>query len=72
MDEYKEFIYARNPQRYKDVPTGDISYQLSIKKKLNCKPFSYFIETVAPDMLPFYPLVDPPPFAYGVVSLLRA
>lgn len=68
MDDYKNFIYARDPPRYDKVKTGDLSYQLSIKKKLKCKPFSYFIETVAPDMLEFYPLVDPPPFAKGAVS----
>lgn len=69
MDEYKEFIYARNPQRFADVETGDLSRQLAVKKSLNCKPFKYFIEKVSPDMLEFYPLVDPPPFAKGAVRL---
>lgn len=60
----------RNPQRYENVNAGDLSYQLSIKSKLDCKPFSYFLEKVAPDMLTYYPLIDPPPFARGVVSIL--
>lgn len=68
MDEYKDYVYTRNPDRYNYVDHGDISYQLSIKKKLQCKPFSYFIEHVAPDMLEFFPLVDPPPFAYGTIQ----
>lgn len=68
MDEYKEYIYARDPERYERVDAGDLSYQMSIKKKLNCKPFSHFIERVAPDMLEYYPVVDPPPFASGAVS----
>lgn len=68
MDEYKNYIYARDPQRYENVQTGDISYQLAVKESLQCKPFSYFINTVAEDMLEYYPLVDPPPFAKGVVS----
>lgn len=59
----------RNPQRYENANAGDLSYQLSIKNKLNCKPFSYFLERVAPDMLTYYPLIDPPPFAKGVVSI---
>jgi polypeptide N-acetylgalactosaminyltransferase len=70
MDEYKEYIYARNPQRYAEVESGDLSYQYSIKRKNKCKPFSYFIENVANDMLEFYPLIDPPPFAKGTVSKL--
>lgn len=69
MDEYKNYLYARDPERFEKVDAGDISYQLSIKKKLQCKPFSYFIENIAPDMLEYYPLVDPSPFASGAVSV---
>lgn len=68
MDDYKNFIYSRDPERYDKVEPGDLSYQFSIKNKLKCKPFSYFIEKVAPDMLENYPLIDPPPFAKGAVS----
>lgn len=68
MDDYKKYIYMRNPERYENIKTGDLSFQLAIKEKLQCKPFSYFIERVAPDMLQFYPLIDPPPFARGAVS----
>lgn len=67
MDEYKNYIYARDLRRYEKADAGDLSYQFYIKDKLNCKPFSYFIENVASDMLEFYPLVDPPPFAKGAV-----
>lgn len=72
MDDYKNFIYARDPERYEKAETGDLSQQLSIKKKLQCKPFSYFMEKVAPDMLEYYPVVDPPPFAKGAVSLQKS
>jgi hypothetical protein len=41
----------------------------NIKKKLQCKPFSYFLERVAPDMLEWYPLVEPPSFTFGAVSI---
>lgn len=70
MDEYKEYIYARDPKRYEKANAGDLSYQFYIKNKLKCKPFSHFIENVASDMLEFYPLIDPPPFAKGAVSVL--
>ena len=71
MDEYKNYIYSRDPERYEKVETGDLSRQIAIKESLQCKPFSYFIEKVAPEMLEFYPLIDPPPFAKGVVSLFK-
>ena len=67
MDEYKEFLYARDPEKFKNIETGDLSYQLSVKKRNKCKPFKHFIENVAPDLVERYPLVEPPPFASGAV-----
>lgn len=57
-DKYKEFFYTREPlARYLDA--GDISEQLAIKKKLNCKSFQWFMDNVAPDMLLKYPELPP-------------
>jgi polypeptide N-acetylgalactosaminyltransferase len=57
-DKYKEFFYTREPlARYLDH--GDITKQLELKKRLNCKPFSWFMENVAPDMLVKYPELPP-------------
>lgn len=68
MDEYKHSVYNRNPSHWNSIETGDLTYMLGIKKKLNCKPFKYFLDEVAPDMLDRYPPVEPPPFALGGVS----
>lgn len=68
MDDYKQFVYDRNPKRWNEADAGDVSYMMGIKRKLNCKPFKYFMEEVAPDMLDKYPTVEPPPFALGGVS----
>lgn len=68
MDEYKEHIYERNRERWDNIETGDLSYMLGVKKKLNCKPFSYFLEEVAPDMVDRFPPIEPPAFASGAVS----
>lgn len=70
MDEYKQYVYDRNPNRWDSVEFGDVSYMLNLKKKLNCKPFKYFLEEVAPDMLDRYPPVEPPAFASGGVRFL--
>lgn len=68
MDEYKEFLYQRKPDRYERIDAGDVSKQLAIKKQLQCKPFKYFMEVVAPDMLEKYPPVQVE-FASGSVNL---
>lgn len=67
LDGYKKYLYARHPERYENLDIGDISHQLSAKQKLNCKPFSYFLEEVAPDMLERFPLEDFKHFASGTV-----
>lgn len=70
MDEYKEFLYKRDPDRYTRVSTGDISYQLYVKQRQQCKPFKHFLDVVAPDMKERYPLEEPPEYASGAVSML--
>jgi polypeptide N-acetylgalactosaminyltransferase len=67
MDEYAQYLYARDPERYSELDVGDMSYMKNLKQKLQCKPFKYFIEEVAPDMLERYPYIDPPAFASGAV-----
>lgn len=71
LDEYKKYFYARHPDRYRDLDIGDISQQVALKQKLNCKPFSYFLEHVAPDLLERFPLEDFPHFASGTVGMIR-
>jgi len=70
MDEYKEFLYKRDPEKYAKTKTGDLSYQFYIKERQKCKPFSYFMEVVAPDMLDRYPYTEPPEFASGAIQTL--
>lgn len=62
-------MYERKPDRYASVDAGDISKQLEVKERLKCKPFKYFLEVVAPDMLEKYPPVQIE-FASGVVSFI--
>lgn len=70
MDDYKQYIYRRNPARYEKVDAGDLSESLRVKKQLKCKSFKYFMEQVAPDMLDRYPYIDPESFAAGSVRSL--
>nr|XP_033794304.1 polypeptide N-acetylgalactosaminyltransferase 2 isoform X2 [Geotrypetes seraphini] len=49
MDEYKNFYYAAVPSA-RNVPYGNIQSRLELKKKLNCKPFKWYLENVYPEL----------------------
>lgn len=70
MDEYKEYLYQRRPDHYEKVDPGDLTKQKSIREKLQCKSFKWFMTNVAFDLPLKYPPVEPPDFANGVVQSL--
>jgi hypothetical protein len=69
MDEYAQYVYERDPEEWNRLDVGDTSYMKGIRKKLKCKPFKYFLEQVAPDMLDRWPPYEVF-FASGAVSFL--
>jgi len=64
MDEYAEHIYKRRPH-YRNMDPGDISEQVALRKRLNCKPFKWFMKEIAFDLPKHYPPVEPPDFLSG-------
>ena len=51
MDEYKNYYYdAYPPAKY--VPFGDISERLAVRERLQCKPFSWYMANVYPELKP--------------------
>lgn len=66
MDEYKEYLYLRRP-RYRNLEVGDLSAQLEIRERLQCKPFKWFMKNIAFDLPKKYPPIEPPDFASGEV-----
>uniref|UniRef100_A0A182QDG7 Ricin B lectin domain-containing protein n=1 Tax=Anopheles farauti TaxID=69004 RepID=A0A182QDG7_9DIPT len=68
MDEYKHYIYDRDPERYAKSDAGDMTKMKAIREKLQCKPFKWFLEVVAPDIIELYPPVEPEPFASGSIQ----
>lgn len=58
----------RDNKTYAAVEAGDISKQLAIREKLECKSFKWFMEEIAPDVIRKYPLHDPPDYAWGAIQ----
>lgn len=57
-EKYKEYFYTREPlARFLDM--GDISEQLKLKNRLQCKSFDWFMENVAFDVLEKFPDLPP-------------
>uniref|UniRef100_UPI00358E739B polypeptide N-acetylgalactosaminyltransferase 12-like n=1 Tax=Myxine glutinosa TaxID=7769 RepID=UPI00358E739B len=49
MDEYKEIYYHRNPHARRE-PYGDISERRMIREQLRCKPFSWYLNNIFPEI----------------------
>lgn len=65
---YKEYFYTREPMaKYLDM--GDITEQLALKDRLNCKSFQWYMDNVAYDVLDKYPEL-PPNVHYGELRSL--
>lgn len=66
MDEYKNYLYRRQPS-WKKEKAGDLSAQLAIRERLKCKSFKWFMTEVAFDLEKHYPSVEPPNSADGEI-----
>ena len=69
MDEYKEYIYQRQPLLYSKADAGDISAQKALRQRLQCKSFEWYMENVAFDIIPNYPFEESS-FAFGGIRNL--
>lgn len=66
MDDYAEYLYKRKPH-YRTIDPGDLTKQREIRRKLKCKPFKWFIEKIAFDLVQKYPPIEPPDYGDGKV-----
>ncbi|KAH8404379.1 hypothetical protein KR222_007366 [Zaprionus bogoriensis] len=70
MDEYKEYVYKRDPETYDNIDAGDLSRQRAVRERLHCKSFDWYMKEVAPDFLKKFPPVEAPAYASGAVQSL--
>lgn len=66
MDEYAEYIYKRR-SHLRAMDPGDLTEQKALREKLQCKPFKWFMEEIAFDLIETYPPIEPPDFAFGEI-----
>jgi polypeptide N-acetylgalactosaminyltransferase len=69
MDEYKNVMYVSDPERFSTDP-GDLTKAKLVKQRLNCKPFDYFLDKIAPEMYTryYYQLHYPGYYALGAIE----
>ena len=48
LDEYKNFYYKISPSVAKTDP-GDLSDRFNLRKRLNCRSFKWYLETIYPE-----------------------
>lgn len=67
MDEYKEFIYVRRSDLYRSINAGNLTEPIKLREHLQCKPFKWYMEEIAPDIIKTFPPIEPPCYAHGMI-----
>ncbi|XP_030384088.1 N-acetylgalactosaminyltransferase 4 [Scaptodrosophila lebanonensis] len=72
MDEYKKYVYERDPNTYDNIDAGDVTKQRAVRERLQCKSFDWYMTNVAFDFLKKFPPVEPPSYASGAIKHLAS
>lgn len=67
MDDYKKYVYERNPEVYKSADAGQLAARRTLRKELRCQSFDWYMHNVANDVLENFPPIEPPPLASGSI-----
>ncbi|KAK7789740.1 hypothetical protein R5R35_010989 [Gryllus longicercus] len=49
MDEFKDYFFKQRPH-VKDVPYGDVSERINLRKRLACHSFQWYLQNVYPEL----------------------
>uniref|UniRef100_A0A8C6W2L4 UDP-N-acetyl-alpha-D-galactosamine:polypeptide N-acetylgalactosaminyltransferase-like 5 n=1 Tax=Nannospalax galili TaxID=1026970 RepID=A0A8C6W2L4_NANGA len=50
LDEYKDNFFFKKPSFYKSMAYGNISERTELRKRLGCKSFQWYLDTVFPEL----------------------
>ncbi|XP_068141575.1 polypeptide N-acetylgalactosaminyltransferase 8 [Drosophila tropicalis] len=67
LDDYKDKLFVNMPQ-LTVVKAGSLKKQFALKKRLACKPFSWFLSRLASDFLAVYPILEERDYAFGAIQ----
>ncbi|XP_030388446.1 N-acetylgalactosaminyltransferase 6-like [Scaptodrosophila lebanonensis] len=65
MDDYKKYVSMRMGSSYRRANPGDLTLARALRSK--CKPFKWFLQNVAYDVMKRFPPIKPPNYAYGAI-----
>lgn len=68
MDNYKKYVYDKNPKLYKMANAGLLFQRKTKRNALDCKTFDWYMTKVAPDFLKRYLALDSPSVFSGVIE----
>jgi hypothetical protein len=71
LDDYKQYFYRNDPNRYSKIDAGNLTEQFERKESLKCKPFKYYLDVVAPEILLYYP-IEPQYFAASSIQHIES
>jgi polypeptide N-acetylgalactosaminyltransferase len=69
LDDWKKFLYKTNESRFAHVDAGDLTKQKEIRRRLNCKPFDYFVHWIAPEMTKSFATPHDEDLAFGSLQV---
>lgn len=50
LDDYKSFVYLMKSQYFRDMDAGDLTERHELRKRLQCKSFSWYLQNVIPEL----------------------